>query len=71
VDIIFCRYRRKVESQMIVADRLSSFKEFGRKDWDEASIGVTVDPGAMERRVVREVIRNQEINVVGFSQTPS
>ncbi len=56
---------------MIVADRLSSFKEFGRKDWDEASIGVTVDPGAMERRVVREVIRNQEINVVGFSQTPS
>jgi hypothetical protein len=45
VDIIFCRYRRKVESQMNVADRLSLFKEFGRKDWDKASIGVTVDPG--------------------------
>ena len=30
---------------MNVADRLSLFKEFGRKDWDEASIGVTVDPG--------------------------
>ncbi len=30
---------------MNVADRLSSFKEFGRKHWDEASIGVTVDPG--------------------------
>ena len=30
---------------MNVADRLSLFKEFGRKDQDEASIGVTVDPG--------------------------
>ncbi len=30
---------------MNVGDRLSSFKEFGRKDWDEASIGITVDPG--------------------------
>ncbi len=29
---------------MNVADRLSSFKEFGRKDWNETSIGVTVDP---------------------------
>jgi hypothetical protein len=45
VNIIFCRFRRKVESQMNVADRLSLFKEFGRKDRDEASIGVTVDPG--------------------------
>ncbi len=27
------------------ADRLSLFKEFGRKDWDEASIGITVAPG--------------------------
>ncbi len=30
---------------MNVADRLSSFKEFGRKDRDEASIGVADDPG--------------------------
>ncbi len=30
---------------MNVADRLSSFKMFGRKDWDKASIGITVDPG--------------------------
>jgi hypothetical protein len=30
---------------MNVADRLSLLKEFGRKDWNEASIGVTVDPG--------------------------
>ncbi len=30
---------------MNVADRLSLFKEFGRKDRDEASIGITVDPG--------------------------
>ncbi len=30
---------------MNVADRLSSFKEFGRKDRDKASIGVTVDLG--------------------------
>jgi hypothetical protein len=30
---------------MNVADRLSLFKEFGRKDWDKASIGVTVDSG--------------------------
>ncbi len=30
---------------MNVADWLSSFKEFGRKDRDESSIGVTVDPG--------------------------
>jgi hypothetical protein len=44
-DIVFYRYRRKVESQMNVADRLSSFKMFGRKDWDKASIGITVDPG--------------------------
>jgi hypothetical protein len=45
VGIIFYRYRRKVESQMNVADRLSLFKEFRRKDQDEASIGITVDPG--------------------------
>jgi hypothetical protein len=45
VDIIFCRYRKKVESQMNIADRLSLFKEFRRKDWDEASIGGIVDPG--------------------------
>jgi hypothetical protein len=45
VDIIFCRYKRKVESQMNVADGLSSFKEFRRKDWDEASIGIIVYPG--------------------------
>ncbi len=30
---------------MNIADRLSLFKEFGRKDRDEASIGVTVDLG--------------------------
>ncbi len=30
---------------MNVADRLSLFKEFGRKDQDKASIGITVDPG--------------------------
>ena len=30
---------------MNVADRLSLFKEFGRKNWEEASISVTVDPG--------------------------
>ncbi len=30
---------------MKVGDSLSSFKEFGRKDQDEASIGITVDPG--------------------------
>ncbi len=30
---------------MNVADRLSLFKEFGRKDQDEASIGITVYPG--------------------------
>ncbi len=30
---------------MNVADRLSLFNEFRRKDRDEASIGVTVDPG--------------------------
>ncbi len=30
---------------MNVADRLSLFKEFGRKDWDKTSISVTVDPG--------------------------
>ena len=30
---------------MNVVDRLSLFKEFGRKDWDKASVGVTVDPG--------------------------
>ncbi len=30
---------------MNVVDRLSSFKEFERKDQEEASIGVTVDPG--------------------------
>ncbi len=27
------------------SDRLSSLKEFRRKDRDEASIGITVDPG--------------------------
>jgi hypothetical protein len=45
VDIIFCRYRRKVENQMNFVDGLSSFKEFGRKNQDKASIGITVDPG--------------------------
>ncbi len=30
---------------MNVADRLTLFKEFRRKDQDESSIGVTVDPG--------------------------
>ncbi len=30
---------------MNVADRLSLFKEFRRKDLDEAIKGVTVDPG--------------------------
>ena len=30
---------------MNVGDRLSSFKEFRRKDWDEASIGIIVYPG--------------------------
>ncbi len=30
---------------MNFADRLSLFKDFGRKDRDKASIGVTVDPG--------------------------
>ncbi len=30
---------------MNVADRLSLFKEFGGKDRDKASIGITVDPG--------------------------
>ena len=29
---------------MNIADRLSLFKEFGRKDQDKASIGITVDP---------------------------
>jgi hypothetical protein len=48
VGIIFCRYRRKVESQMSVAERLSLFTEFGRKDRVIASIGVTVDPGCDE-----------------------
>ncbi len=30
---------------MNVVDRLSLFKEFGRKDRDKASIGITVNPG--------------------------
>jgi hypothetical protein len=30
---------------MNVADRLSLFKEFGKKGRDEGSIGITVDPG--------------------------
>ncbi len=34
-----------MESQISVADRLPSFKEFGKKDQDEASIDITVDPG--------------------------
>ncbi len=34
-----------MESQINVADRMSLFKEFGRKDRDEASICITVDPG--------------------------
>ncbi len=29
---------------MNVADRLSSFKVFGIKDWNETSIGITLDP---------------------------
>ncbi len=34
-----------MESQIKVVDRLSLFKELGRKDQDKASIGITVDPG--------------------------
>ncbi len=30
---------------MNFVDGLSSFKEFGRKNQDKASIGITVDPG--------------------------